>query len=171
MTQFDRRGFLLRGMLGGGAVAVGLPFLDYFLDNSGAAVAATYGGGRLPVRFGTWFWGCGMIPDRWQPKKIGADYDLPPQLAPIAAVKQHVSVLTGFDVLLDGKGNLPHLTGNTGVRTGNRPPPNVAAKAEPLLSRNASSRGRPSVTAPPPNMPRSKKPRRVVPCISISQSP
>ncbi|ANI80037.1 DUF1552 domain-containing protein [Sphingobium sp. EP60837] len=113
-----RRGFLLRGVLGGGAVTLGLPLLDAFLNDSGTAFAATMGGGRLPVRFGTWFWGCGMIPDRWQPKTVGADYDLPPQLAPIAKVKQHISVLTGFDVLLDGKGNLPHLSGNTAVRTG-----------------------------------------------------
>lgn len=118
MNGTTRRGFLLRGILGGGAVTLGLPLLDAFLDNNGTAFAATLGGGRLPVRFGTWFWGCGMIPDRWQPKSIGADYDLPPQLAPIAAVKQHVSVLTGFDVMLDGKGNLPHLSGNTAVRTG-----------------------------------------------------
>ena len=118
MHGTTRRGFLLRGILGGGAVTLGLPLLDAFLDDNGTAFAATLGGGRLPVRFGTWFWGCGMIPDRWQPKKTGADYDLPPQLAPIANVKQHVSVLTGFDVMLDGKGNLPHLSGNTGVRTG-----------------------------------------------------
>ena len=118
MNGTTRRGFLLRGILGGGAVTLGLPLLDAFLDNSGTAFAATLGGGRLPVRFGTWFWGCGMIPDRWQPKSMGADYDLPLQLAPIAAVKQHVSVLTGFDVMLDGKGNLPHLSGNTAVRTG-----------------------------------------------------
>ena len=118
MNGTTRRGFLLRGILGGGAVTLGLPLLDAFLDNNGTAFAATLGGGRLPVRFGTWFWGCGMIPDRWQPKSMGADYDLPPQLAPIAAVKQHVSVLTGFDVMLDGKGNLPHLSGNTAVRTG-----------------------------------------------------
>jgi hypothetical protein len=104
--------------LGGGVVTLGLPLLDAFLNDSGTAFAATMGGGRLPVRFGTWFWGCGMIPDRWQPKTVGADYDLPPQLAPIAKVKQHISVLTGFDVLLDGKGNLPHLSGNTAVRTG-----------------------------------------------------
>jgi len=113
-----RRGFLLKGIMGGAAVTLGLPLLDAFLNDSGTAFAATVGGGRLPVRFGTWFWGCGMIPDRWQPKTVGENYDLPPQLAPIANVKQHVSVLTGFDVILDGKGNLPHLSGNTGVRTG-----------------------------------------------------
>lgn len=114
----SRRGFLMRGLIGGAAVTVGLPILDLFLDGNGAAFAKTAGGGPLPQRFGTWFWGCGMIPDRWQPKTTGANYDLPPQLLPIKAVQQHVTVLSGFDVNLDGKGNLPHLSGNIGVRTG-----------------------------------------------------
>jgi hypothetical protein len=59
-----------------------------------------------------------MIPDRWTPKATGAGYDLPPQLAPIKPVQQHVSVLSGFDVVLDGRGNLPHISGNTAMRTG-----------------------------------------------------
>lgn len=113
-----RRSFLLRGMVGAAAVTVGLPILDCFLNDSGTAMAATVGGGRLPVRFGTWFWGCGMIPDRWVPKAMGADYDLPPQLAPIKAYQQHITILSGFGVDLNGKGNLPHISGNTGVRTG-----------------------------------------------------
>jgi hypothetical protein len=54
-----RRGFVLRGLLGGGAVTLGLPLFDCVLDGSGKAMAATLGGGRLPVRFGTWFWGRG----------------------------------------------------------------------------------------------------------------
>lgn len=113
-----RRRFLLRGTLGAASVSVGLPILDCFLDVNGTAFAAEYGRGRLPVRFGTWFWGCGMIPDRWQPKATGRGYDLPPQLVPIKPVQEHVTVLSGFDVDLDGKGNLPHISGNTGVRTG-----------------------------------------------------
>ena len=117
-VRTSRRSFLLRGMMGGVGVSVGLPFLDAFLDNNGTAFAASVGGGRLPVRFGTWFWGCGMIPDRWQPKGTGANYDLPPQLAPIKPVQKYVSILSGFDVTLDGKGNLPHISGNTAVRTG-----------------------------------------------------
>lgn len=117
-NPISRRGFLLRGTLGGAAVAVGVPILDAFLDGNGTAFAATVGGGRLPVRFGTWFWGCGMIPERWVPQQTGAGYDLPPQLQPIKAVQQHVSVLSGFDVMLDGKANLPHISGNTAVRTG-----------------------------------------------------
>ncbi|WP_380879362.1 hypothetical protein ACFB49_21800 [Sphingomonas sp. DBB INV C78] len=116
--DLSRRGFMLKGMLGGAGVTLGLPVLDAMLNNSGTAFAATLGGAPLPVRFGTWFWGCGMIPARFEPKSDGANYDLPPQLAPIEPVRQHVSVLTGFDVLLDGKGNLPHISGNTAVRTG-----------------------------------------------------
>ena len=114
----SRRNLMLRGTLGGIGVTVGVPILDAFLDTNGAAFAAELGGGRRPVRFGTWFWGCGMIPERWQPKATGAGYDLPPQLAPIAPVRDHVTVLSGFDVVLDGKGNLPHISGNTAVRTG-----------------------------------------------------
>ena len=102
----SRRSFLMRGTMAGAGIAVGVPILDAFLDNSGKAFAATTGGGRLPMRFGTWFWGCGMIPDRWQPKRTGANYDLPPQLEPIKAVQSHVSILSGFDVALDGAGNL-----------------------------------------------------------------
>lgn len=117
-SNLSRRGFLLRGALGGAGITVGVPILDAFLDGNGTAFAATHGGGPLPVRFGTWFWGCGMIPDRWQPKAVGAGYDLPPQLLPIKPVQDHVSILSGFDVSLEGKGNLPHISGNTAVRTG-----------------------------------------------------
>jgi hypothetical protein len=117
-ARTTRRNFLLRGAIGGGAVAVGLPLLDRFLDVNGEAMAATLGGGRLPVRFGTWFWGCGMVPSRWEPKTIGANYDLPPELMPIKGVQQHVNILTGYSALLDGAANQPHITGNIAVRTG-----------------------------------------------------
>src|SRR6185437_4613631 len=92
--------------------------LDCVLDGNGEAFAATLGGGRLPVRFGTWFWGCGMVPARWEPQQVGANYDLPPELSPIKPVQQHVNVLTGFDVLLDGRANQPHFSGNIALRTG-----------------------------------------------------
>lgn len=117
-TETTRRRFLLRGVMGGAGVALGLPFLDCFLDGNGQALAATTGGGRLPVRFGTWFWGCGIIPDRWTPTKAGANYDLPPQLAALKGIQQHVSVLSGFSVPLDGEANSPHFSGNIMVRTG-----------------------------------------------------
>ena len=55
-----KRRSLLRGMLGGGAVSVALPFLDCFLNTNGTALAS---GAPLPVRFGTWYWGLGLTPN------------------------------------------------------------------------------------------------------------
>ena len=40
MGKFNRR-TMLRGVVGGAAVGVGLPFLDCFLDTNGQALAAT----------------------------------------------------------------------------------------------------------------------------------
>ncbi len=73
----------LKGLINGAAVAVGVPLLDCFLDGNGEALAAQPGA-PVPVRFGTWFWGLGVNPSRWFPTKAGADYDLKPELAPIA---------------------------------------------------------------------------------------
>ena len=92
--MLDRR-TVLRGMIGGTAIAIGLPLLEIFLDDHGTALAD---GGALPVRFGTWFWGCGMNPERWTPTTEGAGYDLPVELAALGGVAEHVSVLSGFGV-------------------------------------------------------------------------
>lgn len=109
---------VLRGTAGGLAAAVGLPLLDIFLDGNGTALAD---GSPIPVRFGTWFWGCGMNPDRWVPRTEGADYTLPLELETLADVRQHVSVLSGFSTVLDGRPNLPHWTGVMALRTGSVP--------------------------------------------------
>ena len=110
----------LRGSLGGAAVSVGLPFLDVFLDGGGQALAAT--GAPLPRRFGTWFFGCGMNPPRWNPAQGGRDFDLSPELEPIAKVREHISVLSGFSVLLAGETNQVHRTGAIGTLCGGAPP-------------------------------------------------
>ena len=113
--RYSRRS-MLRGMLGGAAINVGLPLLDCFLNDHGTALAAN--AGPLPVRFGTWFWGCGVNPERWIPSSAGAGYELSQELAPLAAVKEHVSVLSGYKVILDGRPNYPHYSGVFGTLTG-----------------------------------------------------
>ena len=118
MTKELTRRTVLRGMLGGVAVSVGLPLLEIFLDDNGTALA---GGAPLPVRFGTWFWGCGMNPDRWAPSIEGPDYDLPPELEALDGVQDQVSVLSGFNTILDGRSNLPHWTGVMATLTGSVP--------------------------------------------------
>jgi hypothetical protein len=117
MVKLTRRR-ILRGVMNGAAVTVALPFLDCFLDNHGRALA---NGAPMPVRFGTWFWGLGVTEDRWKPAKTGAGYDVSEELKPIEPYKDKITVLSGFDVILDGKPNLPHNSGGIGIRTGVAP--------------------------------------------------
>lgn len=128
MTRLSRRS-VLRGAINGTKVAVALPFLDLFLDGNGAALAAT--GQRLPLRFGTWIWGCGFVPERWIPTSEGRDYAMPVDLEPLAPYRERMAILSGFDVKLDGVANKPHVTGNLGLRTG-IPVPNETVKAPTL---------------------------------------
>ena len=103
----NRRTFL-RGTLGGAAISVGLPFLDIFLNTNGNAMAAT--SAPLPQRFGTWFFGCGMNPARWNPSTEGLDWELSPELLPIAPMRHRMNILSGYSVLLDGEANQVHLS-------------------------------------------------------------
>jgi hypothetical protein len=107
MTKWSRR-TVLRGMLQGSAVTVALPLLDCFLDGNGVALAS---GAPIPVRFGTWFWGCGINAARWIPDRVGADYDLKDELKSLAAHKDKVSVFSGFNCVLGGRPNLNHWSG------------------------------------------------------------
>jgi len=116
--RFTRR-TALRGILGGGAVSVALPFLDCFLNTNGTALAAT--GAQLPVRFGTWFWGCGLTPGRWIPTKVGTGYDMPPELKPLEAFRDRLSICSGFKANMDGKGAVPHYSGTMSILTGSAP--------------------------------------------------
>jgi len=106
---------VLRGMLGGTAVAVGLPFLDCMLNANGTALAD---GAPLPTIFATWFFGCGLNPGRWEPKSAGKLADLGPELEPLRPYMSKINVMSGFKVHLDGKPALPHITGRIAVQTG-----------------------------------------------------
>jgi Protein of unknown function (DUF1552) len=124
MKRVDRRA-LLRGTLAGGAVSLGLPLLDCFLNGNATALAQ---GAPLPLRFGAWMWGCGMNPERWTPSAQGSGYDLPIELQALdrelttgTKLRDHVSILSGFDVKLDGRPNFPHTAGLMGTLTGSLP--------------------------------------------------
>lgn len=117
MTDWTRRK-ILKGILHGSAVTVALPLLDMFLDGNGEALAS---GAPIPTRFGTWFWGCGINQARWIPDKVGADYDLKAELAPIGPYKDKVTVLSGFNCLLGGRPNLAHWSGVMATFSGAAP--------------------------------------------------
>ncbi len=122
MTVFTRRS-LMRGMLGGTAVAVGLPTLDMFLNGNGNAYAE---GAKLPTRFGLYFWGLGLTTKSdgtslWVPTKTGKDWELTPELQVLERLKQKVSVLSGFNVPLDGRPNLVHYSAPAAILCGTAP--------------------------------------------------
>jgi len=119
---------VLRGMLNGAAVSVGLPVLECMLNVNGNAYAS---GAPLPVRFGTWFWGLGVNPDRWVPTREGSDYDMGPELKFVERYQDQITVLSGFDVLLDGQPNFPHISGWIGARSGAAP--SIEALPSPSL--------------------------------------
>lgn len=110
-----RRTFLRGVLTGGVAVAVPLPRLGGMLNEHGTAYAD---GEALPLRFGTWFFGNGIIPERWVPRLVGsgADWQLSEQLAPLTAVKSYLSVLSGFAIKIPN--SAPHASMPCAALTG-----------------------------------------------------
>lgn len=114
MSKISRRR-VLRGILNGAAVSVSLPLLNCFLNSSGTALAA---GRPMPVRFGTWFWGCGMNSKVFTPSAFGANWDLPEEIAALAPVKDRINLLSNFNAFRDSAPNLCHHTAWVCARTG-----------------------------------------------------
>jgi hypothetical protein len=119
MNPMSRRR-VLRGMLGGGAVTVGLPLLNVFLNTNGTALAS---GEALPTRFGTWLWGLGMNASIFTPKKFGADFELPPEIESLKNVKQHINLFSNFNTFRDASPLMCHHTGWVILRSGMAPTP------------------------------------------------
>jgi hypothetical protein len=105
-------------MLGGTAVTVGLPFLDCFLNTNGTAFAD---GTPFPVCFGTWFWGLGLNPGRWEPKTEGKFTEFGPETQALTPFRSKINVYSGMKVILDGRPMITHYTGDWAVLTGTTP--------------------------------------------------
>ena len=109
---------MLRGMMQGAGVAVALPFLDCFLDGNGTALAS---GAPLPVRFGTWSWGCGLTPGCSIRETTGREFEFLDDLRPLTPFKSDINYFSRFNLPTDGKTNFPHATGAMGLLTGALP--------------------------------------------------
>jgi hypothetical protein len=119
-TSLSRRTFL-RGV----GTTLALPMLDAMVPALSAQVPR-------PPRLGFVYVPNGVIPEQWDPTTVGAGFDLPPILAPLAPVRQHINVLSG----------LAHLEANTkGDGTGDHP----RASAAWLSGVHAYDRTRPGV--------------------------
>lgn len=112
-TKLSRR-HVLRGMTAAGvATSIGLPLFDHMFDDNGTAMAD---GGPIPRRFGVFFWGNGVIPERWIPGDTGPGYTLSEQLASLAPVKDWVSVVSGMDIKTGNERG--HHAGTVGILSG-----------------------------------------------------
>jgi len=130
MKALNRRA-ALRGLLTtGAAISVGLPLLEAMLNESGTALAQT--GDPLQPLFVTWFFGNGTLPGRWKPSATGAGsaWQLSPQLAPLAAFKSSLTVISGLEGKLVVSG-LEHPTGSAAATTA-APISGVAVQAKSI---------------------------------------
>ena len=106
-----RRRFL-RGLLSGGLVTVGLPWLELFAGRNARAESG------FPSRFLLFFWGNGNRPELWTPTGEGSgdNWQLSESLQPLAAFKEKLSIVTGYSTKVP---NLyPHNSGLAGLISG-----------------------------------------------------
>jgi hypothetical protein len=109
---------MLRGTMFGGALTIGLPFFDCFLDGNGTALAS---GAPMPARFGTWFWGLGWQREASIPTRVGAGFDLRGQFTPLAPYARKLNLFSNYATLTDGRPNFVHHTGAVLLRSGQAP--------------------------------------------------
>jgi hypothetical protein len=105
--RLARRTFL-RGVAGGAAVSVGLPLLDIMLNENGTALAD---GGALPSRFGTFYWGGGVLHSAWVPSQTGMSWGLPYSLTPFEEaspdLRDYLTLVTGYSHKHVNPGHIP----------------------------------------------------------------
>lgn len=113
-TKLNRRS-ILRGMMGGTAVSVGLPLLDIFLDSNGDALAD---GGPLPKCYVSWFYGLAFTPGYWEPKTTGKGYQVGHQLRALAPIQDKMNIFSGMKLFLDQTPANAHGSGPAGILQG-----------------------------------------------------
>jgi len=83
-----------RTVLKGVGASIALPLLDAM---SPAATAwAQTAAGSTPKRFAFIGFPHGAIMDRWSPKQTGTDYEMSEILAPLAPLRQHLTIVSGL---------------------------------------------------------------------------
>lgn len=102
MRSFPRR-TLLRGTFGGMSIRLALPLLDVMLDGGSASAR----GRRPPLRFGTFYWGGGIVHEFWVPRTTGMTWDLPDTLTPFADLRPYLTLVTGTHHEGTSPGHIP----------------------------------------------------------------
>jgi len=139
LTFVTRKALKRRTMLKGMGASLALPLLDSMVPALSAA--------PKPVpRLGFIYIANGVIQDEWIPKTTGRNFELPPILKGLEAVRGHVNVLSGLshlqaDTFGDGTGDHPRSSAVwlTGVHAYDRSRPDIevhlATSADQLAAR------------------------------------
>jgi hypothetical protein len=132
---------LLRGVVGGAVITIGLPPLEAMFNANGTAYAQ---GGAIPKRLGIFFWGNGVKLDRWVPAATGAAWTPSPALEPLLAHKDYVSVVSGMNIKTGNERG--HHAGCVGILSGapmiSQPNPNspyVSTFSKPSIDQVAAA--------------------------------
>ena len=82
---------VLRGILGGTTLALGLPMLEVFHGGTSSAFADS---SAFPKRYCQFFWGNGILPPQWTPQDTGERWTLSDQLqfVPVLHMVHDVSI-------------------------------------------------------------------------------
>jgi hypothetical protein len=117
-----------RTFLRGIGATIALPVLDAMVPALSAAPTST-------PRFSFIYIANGVIQDQWTPKTTGGDFELTPILAPLAAHKSAINVVSGLahlqaDTFGDGTGDHPRASAAwlTGVHAYDRTLPGIEVK-------------------------------------------
>jgi len=137
--SFLTRRRVLRGILNGGAVTVGLPLLNCYLNDNGTALAS---GEKIPVRFGTWFWGLGMNKSIFVPKQVGKGFEFPEEIECLKSHADKINLLTNGFAFRDNSPVICHFSGWVVSRTGRAPDGNGVVPSETYDVKIANQIGR-----------------------------
>jgi hypothetical protein len=128
MTFITKKSLGRRTMLKGLGASLALPMLDSMIPALSAQVPST-------PRLGWVYASHGVIFDQWKPTKIGADFELTPNLKPLEKLQGQFNVLTGLshleaDTKGDGSGDHTRASAAwlTGVHAYDRTRPGVEVK-------------------------------------------
>jgi hypothetical protein len=107
------RRHVLRGIMGGSAVSLALPWLEAMTIGTRAAYAGDSG---FPTRFLLYFWGNGNLPEIWSPESTGEDFELTSQLSGLASIQHKICLVTGMSIKVPNVS--PHSSGYSGLLCG-----------------------------------------------------
>jgi hypothetical protein len=138
MNFLTKKSLSRRTVLRGAGAAVALPMLDAMMP---ALKAQT----KAPPRIGFIYASHGVIFDQWKPKNTGLDFELTPNLLPMAKLKGQFSIVTGLshleaDTKGDGSGDHTRASAAwlTGVHAYDRTRPGVDVKLAPTADQIAA---------------------------------